>query len=276
MADAIKEPSAESPSNNRATSTILKRKLEMPEVLNVKHKLKEEEQPNVIFNQWMQQTPRKLKRQISRVDKTPDGKRICRQKFDKVKHLQELVNRVYSSKYSKIRISPGVLKVNDGQVSKNLYYLQQYHPENKRQSKEAFGHVLFFEAESIEDLQNLLQKLSEHNKTIKNKVIVDEWDIDSEQSKFRKELADEVSKKIAEIFLDAVAENCPGCQEDQPNQLAHEFCLISRDEKFKVLFPHLLDKIELNPDVCKERLLSDEQFVELTKRKFDMICEEEF
>ena len=70
----------------------------------------------------MWQTPRKLKRQISRVDKTPDGKRICRQKFDKVKHLQELVNRVYSSKYSKIRISPGVLKVKDGQVYKNLYY----------------------------------------------------------------------------------------------------------------------------------------------------------
>ena len=107
-------------------------------------------------------------------------------------------------------------------------------------------------------------------------MIVDEWDIDGEQSKFRKELADEVSKKIAEIFLDVVAENCPGCQEDQPNQLAHEFCLISRDEKFKVLFPHLLDKIELNPDVCKERLLSDEQFVELTKQKFDMICKEEF
>ena len=110
MTEAIKEPSAESLSNNRATSTILQRKLEMPEVLDVKRKLKEEEQLNVIFDQWMWQTPRKLKRQISRVDKTPEGKRICRQKFDKVKHLQKLVNRVYSSNYSKVRISPGVLK----------------------------------------------------------------------------------------------------------------------------------------------------------------------
>ena len=226
-------------------------------------------------------TPKKLARQVSRVDKTPDVKRIHRKKtkFNRVKHLQGIINQLYSSKYSTIRISPGVLKVNDGESSKMFYYLQQYHPENKRQSKESFGNVIVFEEHTIDSLKNLLQKLSDYKKsTVKinqNKLIVDEWDIESEQSTFRRELADTVSKKIAEIFFDAVTENCAGCQENQLNQLAHEFCLLSRDEKFNILFPQLLEKIELNQDICKQQLLSDQQFIELTKRKFDNICKSE-
>ena len=127
---------------------------------------------------------RKLRRQISRVDYTPDGTRR-RTKFDRLKHMQRIVNRLYASKYSIIRISPGFLKVKEGETIKNLYYLHQYHPENKRESKESFGNIIFFEAKTIEGLRDVLQKVAGYDKSMvvenpDNKSIVDEWQIESE------------------------------------------------------------------------------------------------
>ena len=71
-----------------------------------------------------------------------------------------------------------------------------------------------------------------------------------------------------EMYSKMLEEHCLGCKEDQPNQLAHDLCLQSMEEKLDYLFPRMLEKIDIVENLLKEDLISDEQWVKLTKRYF--------
>ena len=105
-----------------------------------------------------------------------------------------------------------------------LFYFRQFHPENKSKSRKAYGNVIFFDKKSINDMREVLKKLDGDEKKIElreKKLVIDEWSIDSVQSKFRRDLADVMAKKMNDIFYNTVSENCMGCIEEQANQLGH-------------------------------------------------------
>ena len=91
-------------------------------------------------------------------------------------------------------------------------------------------------------------------------IIIDEWDLNSEQAKFRKTLSQLFTEKIKGIFWDIVRDNCNGCRIDHPSQRQHICIMLDVDDLIRELFVTLLDYVdweELNRNCCK---LIDEKF----------------
>ena len=59
-------------------------------------------------------------------------------------------------------------------------------------------------------------------------LIIDEWDINAEQSKCRKVMSELVVERMKGIFWDAVQEECYGCHIKHPSQHQH-LCLTDID-----------------------------------------------
>ena len=82
------------------------------------------------------------------------------------------------------------------------------------------------------------------SETTKNISFIDEWDINSVQSTYRRELAYYFAKKMYEIFYDVISSKCDGCIDDQPNQQAHDICLQPVDLQILVCFDALLHNVD--------------------------------
>ena len=125
----------------------------------------------------------------------------------------------------------------------------------------------------------LLTKI--HENQMKN-IIIDEWDINSEQSKFRRTLSELAVRELKDIFWDVVKEECNGCIIDHPSQRQHP-CLNGIEENIENLFITLINRIErkeLMKECCeitektfreetmmtKDTLLDDYEWQDLTKQ----------
>ena len=98
-------------------------------------------------------------------------------------------------------------------------------------------------------------------------IVIDEWDINSEQSKYRKTLSELVANEMSNIFWDVLKSECYGCQVEHPSQRQHQCLMRDIEENVEQLFHIMmrqLDWKELNKRCCelthhkKENILTAE------------------
>ena len=107
----------------------------------------------------------------------------------------------------------------------------------------------------------------QQNKSETN-IVIDEWDLNSEQSKHRKELSSLVAMEMKQMLFEAVQKECDGCVHEQPNQLAHDLCLAPLEDRIERCFLQMLNDIDItkiNAKFNKEQLLQDQEWLSLTK-----------
>ena len=74
------------------------------------------------------------------------------------------------------------------------------------------------------------------------KLIVDEWELDSPQSKLRKVLAELYAKSMIARYSDISKEHCEGCGYNAPSQRHHDCILISLKDRIEILFDELIKR----------------------------------
>ena len=64
-------------------------------------------------------------------------------------------------------------------------------------------------------------------------IIVDEWDINSEQSKLRKQMSEFAAEEIRILYWPVVKETCYACEINELSQHRHQCCLEPQKKKKK-------------------------------------------
>ena len=136
----------------------------------------------------------------------------------------------------------------------------------RKQQKKTFKNILFLDKASIEPLMKVMKEFQEHEEKNTNNtervLIVDEW------YHYRRELAMKVAEEMVKMYDELINELCQGCKEDQPNQLAHELCLVPIEERLDHMIPKMIEKMEIDDGIKKEDILSDNDWLSFTKSKF--------
>jgi len=132
--------------------------------------------------------------------------------------------------------------------------------------------LLVIHKDNREQFINQLTKINDDIKTKSTKdVVIDEWHLNSNQSKFRKELSDFVVEKMKYMFWPIVKEECYACETEEPTQRYHQ-CLADIETNVPNIFEKLLKRIDLiklcfeckQDVITAEELLSDEEWCERT------------
>ena len=99
----------------------------------------------------------------------------------------------------------------------------------------------------LKQMHKLYMDLCVENGIIKpneeDKLIVDEWDLDAPQSKFRKVLAELYAKSMAARYSDTSKEYCGGCDYDAPSQRHHDCLMMPLQDRIEILFERLIEKV---------------------------------
>ena len=146
------------------------------------------------------------------------------------------------------------------------------------QSHKENGDILIVHGSKLDIfIRHLLdaKKGMQRNKSETN-IVIDEWDLNSEQSKHRRELSLLVAKQMKEKLFEAVQKECDGCVHEQPNQLAHDLCLAPLDDEIDRCFLQMLNDIDItkiNPKFNKEQLLQDHECLLLPKSNLLACCD---
>jgi len=194
-------------------------------------------------------------------------------KATKSKHrkiIEARLNQWHNSPFKKIQLETFFYRMKNGE---SLILLRQHHPENTSSSKKAFGDFIIFNSSDVNKLINhlrimMMRQSGEKKLTDEtSNIIIDEWDIRSKQSSHRRITSELIVRKMEKIFSDVVYSNCMGCLEGIENQLGHELCLASIEEKVDICFPIMMDKINIDAFTSnnKEQLLNDDEWIRLTK-----------
>ena len=120
------------------------------------------------------------------------------------------------------------------------------------------------------------------------KLIIDEWELDSPQSKLREVLAELYAKSMVARYLDTSRENCEGCACDASSQRHHDCIMIPLQDRINILFDVLIEKVneeDINKmaldtmyeegnevkggSISKEILKKDEEWIE---RVNELMC----
>ena len=150
----------------------------------------------------------------------------------------------------------------------SIISIRQFHEGNRKE-----GDLIVLHPSNIDPIVN-------HLKKIKEKIIIDEWDIHAIQSEYRKTLSELTAEKMKDIFHVVVKKNCPGCEVDHPSQ-KHHSCLNEMEDQIEELFYALMkgmDWEKLNQLCCEktgtqnciltmETLYDDEEFCNYTKKR---------
>ena len=93
-----------------------------------------------------------------------------------------------------------------------------------------------------------------------NKIVIDEIDLNSSHSTYRREMANVYQQLMRPLFKDTLYENCIACQIEDPSQLHHELCLMM-DPKDQVnhIFWQLFAKVDEYQanEKCFDRIIKD-------------------
>ena len=92
--------------------------------------------------------------------------------------------------------------------------------------------------------------------------------MNSDQSKYRRELSLLIATEMKSMLFDAVQKECDGCVHEQPNQMAHDVCLAPLNERIERCFLHMMNAIDfekLDVKCSKELLIQDKEWATLTK-----------
>ena len=139
----------------------------------------------------------------------------------------------------------------------------------------------------LKQMHKLYMDLCVENGIIKlkeEKLIVDEWDLDAPQSKFRKVLAELYAKSMVVRYSDTSKEHCEGCDYDAPSQRHHDCLMMPLQDRIEILFERLIEKVDENDinkmafeimyeegneiskePILKDTLEKDEEWVERVK-----------
>ena len=156
--------------------------------------------------------------------------------------------------------------------NKALISLRQFRmDEDKKKSKTVFGDLMVIHSDNLDSyikrLQKIKDKLTDNNT---NEIVIDEWDIKAEQSKFRKELSDFAVEKMRFLFWPVVKNECYACKIKEPSQRRHQCCTDIKtnvDDLLDTLVERIkwneIEKVDQIIDVNK--LLDDSDWREQTK-----------
>ena len=151
--------------------------------------------------------------------------------------------REMNSNYTNVKISshPSVI----GKPN-NFLMLSQRSIKAGAKRKSVLVHYKYI-PHMIQEMQKLYTNLCREN-GFKNpkgadKLIIDEWELDSSQSKLRKVLAELYAKTMVARFSDASRENCEGCACDAPSQRHHDCIMMSIQDRIDILFGVLIEKV---------------------------------
>lgn len=175
---------------------------------------------------------------IGSVTKVITSKKVVLQKKTKSKMQSALERRMErnSTNWEDTIIESLIYPLLDGN---KLFAIRQL--QNK---KKKCNNLMVLHATKIDSFINLLTKTKEKLNESQNEIIIDEWHLNSEQSKYRKTLCDLVVERMQPIFWTVVREKCYACEIDDPSQLHHD-CLLTIDEiNFLYIFPALMEEID--------------------------------
>ena len=90
---------------------------------------------------------------------------------------------------------------------------------------------------------NLCMENGFNNSKGAEKLIIDEWELDSTQSKLRKILAELYAKSMVAPYSDSSRENCEGCACEAPSQRHHDCIMMPLQDRIIILFDVLIEKV---------------------------------
>ena len=141
------------------------------------------------------------------------------------------------------------------------YVIQQQYTicDGKKATRD---NVIFTRISHVPALIEQLQKTYDEHKKKQDKqtatdIVIDEWDINSNQSIYRKELAKIYVEHMSKDFVTVLHEQCVGCQLQEGNQLGHQLCLMDDiDQQVRICFAVLLKRVDnfIANEQCFERL----------------------
>ena len=99
----------------------------------------------------------------------------------------------------------------------------------------------------LQEMQKLYTNLCRENGFDKpkevEKLIIDECELDSPQSKLRKVVAELYAKSMVTHYLDASRENCEGCGFEASSQRHHDCIMMPLQDRIDILFDVLIEKV---------------------------------
>ena len=152
--------------------------------------------------------------------------------------------------------------------SKALIPLRQFRMNEVmiKSSKAAFGDMMIIHSDNLNLFINRLQTIRDNliDKTFVDEIVIDEWHINTEQSKLRMQLSQFVAEEIRILYGLVARETCHACEINEPSQSRHQCCQ-EPQKKLPNLFEQLIRRIDWprfsgeleNVDV--EALLDDEE-----------------
>ena len=147
--------------------------------------------------------------------------------------------------------------------NKALISLRQFRmEEGKKKSKTVFGDLMVIHSDNLDSyikrLQKIQDKLTDNNT---NEIVIDEWDIKAEQSKFRKELSDFAVEKMRFLFWPVVKNECYACEIKEPSQRRHQCCA---DIKTNIddLLDTLVERIKWNEIERADRIIDVKELLD--------------
>ena len=90
---------------------------------------------------------------------------------------------------------------------------------------------------------NLCTENGFNNSKGAEKLIIDEWELDSPQSKLRKVLAELYAKSMVAPYSDSSRENCEGCACEAPGQRHHDCIMMLLQDRIIISFDELIEQV---------------------------------
>ena len=195
-----------------------------------------------------QTTPTSTKRKIAEPN-TPKKKKTRRNFTENPQMMfNDWLNqfREMNSKYTNIDLS---LHASQSGKPNNFLVLSQKPIKSGSKSNDVSMHFNIIPT-MLKQMHKLYMDLCVENGIIKpneeDKLIVDEWDLDAPQSKFRKVLAELYAKSMAARYSDTSKEYCDGCDYDAPSQRHHDCLMMPLQDRIEILFERLIEKVDEN------------------------------
>ena len=192
-----------------------------------------------------QTTPTSTKRKIAE----PNAPKKKKSRINATESPQILFNdclnqfREMNSKYTNVDLS---LHASQNGKPNNFVILFQKPMKSGSKSNVVSIHYNIIPT-MLKQMHKLYMDLCVENGIIKpneeDKLIVDEWDLDAPQSKFRKVLAELYAKSMAARYSVTSKEYCEGCDYDAPSQRHHDCLMMPLQDRIEILFERLIEKV---------------------------------
>ena len=159
--------------------------------------------------------------------------------------------------------------------NKALVSLRQFRMNEDTKKKSKVGDLMVIHSDNLNLFIKRLQEIKDNlSDNMLNGIIVDEWHINSEQSKLRKELSEFAAEEIRILYWPVAKETCYACEINEPSQRRHQCCQ-EPQKNLSLLFDQLIKRInwskfpEESGNIDVETLLDDDEWY---KNTIDLSC----